>query len=93
MTNSLNNFPRTIVVKVDVSSSNVANIIFQALQPEIKAVHNSESVHINVKDSIITLHFIAKRTATLRALINSYLRWIIMIRNIITGLKLSAQPS
>lgn len=59
-----------------------ADIVSQALTPEtLSSQEFGSSVEITVDNEIITIHCYSKRTTTLRALVNSYLRWIIMLKN------------
>jgi tRNA threonylcarbamoyladenosine modification (KEOPS) complex Pcc1 subunit len=37
---------------------------------------------MNVADNLVTLCFSARSTATMRALLNSYLRWVMMIEEV-----------
>ena len=79
---------RRITITVHMPSSEVANLISQALQPETAVSRASGSrVQIRVQDNLLSLGFYAQSTATIRALINSYLRWIMMIHEAITAVK------
>jgi len=65
-------------------SSKIANIVFQALRPEAHISQKSGAkVQIEVEDSVLILSFEAQNTSRLRAIINSYLRWVITIINTI----------
>ncbi len=76
------------MITVRIPSSEVANLISRALQPEIAVSQASGScVQIHVQDNLLSLEFYAQSTATIRALINSYLRWITMIQEAITAVK------
>jgi tRNA threonylcarbamoyladenosine modification (KEOPS) complex Pcc1 subunit len=66
-------------------STELANLTSKALQPETAVSQASgSSVQIRTKDDLLSLEFYAQSTATSRALINSYLRWITMIREAIS---------
>lgn len=63
-------------IEIRMLSENLAKAIYQALKPECNA-----KAQIIVEFNIITLNFKANTLAMLRALTNSYLRWIITITN------------
>jgi len=52
-----------------------AELIGQALMPEGAREIPRTNVEINVKDGEVTMDFEAKDTNSLRAAVNSYLRW------------------
>lgn len=64
--------------EINLPSSNLARTIYCSLKPELDA-----KTQITVEDNVITLSFKANTIATLRALTNSYLRWISTIRKTI----------
>lgn len=69
-------------IQIETSSVKLARTIYQALKPELHASNSLGSrVEIQVKENSITFHFEARSTAVLRALINSYLRWFIALKN------------
>ena len=58
----------------------LAAVVSQAFQPEVSVSQASgSSVQITVAENLLTLCFETQSTATMRALINSYLRWVKMI--------------
>ena len=66
------------IIKLDMCSRKFANTLFQALIPETNIPQKSETkIQIIAEDSILILRFEAKNTSRLRAIINSYLRWVI----------------
>lgn len=67
-------------------SPELANVIYKALQPEIAVSRAFGSkVQIGTKDNLLSLGFYSPSTATIRALINSYLRWITMIKEAVSA--------
>lgn len=71
---------RRITITLNLPSPALAAIVFKALHPEVSASGGSgSSVQIHVAENLVTLCFSARSTATMRALINSYLRWVMMI--------------
>jgi tRNA threonylcarbamoyladenosine modification (KEOPS) complex Pcc1 subunit len=62
----------------------LADTVFQALRPEIN-VSQKAGVEgsITIKESVLTLCFETQSIARMRAVINSYLRWIVTIINTI----------
>lgn len=69
-----------------MASSDLANLVYQALKPEVKVTWSKSRVQIKTEKNILVLYFSSYTISTLRALLNSYLRWIIMIENMITVL-------
>jgi len=64
----------------------LANVVYKALQPELAVSRAFGSkVQISAKDNLLSLGFHAQSTATIRALINSYLRWIMMIKEALSA--------
>ena len=63
-------------IKINLSSKELAGTIHQALKPE-----SDTRVKITVDGSTLTIDFETETLAALRALTNSYLRWIIAAKN------------
>lgn len=63
-------------IKINLSSEELAETINQALIPE-----SDTRVKITVDGSTLTVDFEIETLAALRALTNSYLRWIIAAKN------------
>jgi tRNA threonylcarbamoyladenosine modification (KEOPS) complex Pcc1 subunit len=85
-----NNTPtHSAIIQLHNSSSKIAQTIHQALIPEI-ATSNLGDVHVTVQkmDNLLLFHFNSKNSATLRALINSYLRWVITLNKSMNVLNL-----
>ena len=65
------------IIKISFSSPSVVNLFFDALLPEVKT---SELVRTKVslykETSNLFLKIEAKDTVALRAILNSYLRWV-----------------
>jgi len=75
------------VVSVDLPSSDVAGIIFRSLEPETRVSAGWRSkVWIDVTGRDLVLRFEADDTSTLRAVLNSYLRWVAMLLRTLTCL-------
>ena len=71
---------RTIEVYFEVPTTNIAKTIVEVLKPETATSHAFGShVHINNTKNKLQLRFQTDRTSTIRAIINSYLRWMRMI--------------
>lgn len=71
-------------ITIDVRSLKFADTIFKALKPETNVVNNKRhKIQIDCKEEVLTLIFEAISISKLRALINSYLRWVITTRNTI----------
>ena len=80
---------RKVILKLEMPTQKVANIVVKALQPEITASQPLNSnVQIKVTGKFIQLSFTTNRTSTMRAYVNSYLRWIKMVTNSLKTLDL-----
>ena len=75
-----------VVIALDMSFPELAETILEVLRPELKVSWAKSRAQISVEETVLTLSFTAKNTSTLRTLINSYLRWIIMIKEVIAVL-------
>ncbi|MCD7781932.1 MAG: hypothetical protein LUG89_04500 [Methanosphaera sp.] len=76
MTNSILKNIETIF-EVELDDSKDAQIIYNSLKPEVEFSHNDRSTSsINVIDNRIVITIYSKDTVSLRASINSYIRWI-----------------
>jgi len=70
------------VVRLKFQSKKQLDIVLKALKPEAEKPLTSRSrVHIKGEDGVLTLTFEARDTSALRAVTNSYLRWIALIND------------
>lgn len=70
-------------LRIKYPSEREAEIIYKAIQPETRVVLRYRTkVNVSRSGEQITLTFEAKDTIALRASINSYLSWIISLKNI-----------
>jgi len=68
------------IVRLSFPSEKYSKIVVRALGPETKTTPaRRSSVRIEEKGRILILNFEAKDTTALRASINSYLRWIVLV--------------
>ena len=69
------------IIQINTSSDKIAKTIHRSLIPEIQT-SNLKELRVQVKriENLLIFHFNSKNTATLRALINSYLRWVITLK-------------
>ncbi len=69
------------IIQINTSSDKIAKTIHRSLIPEIQ-MSNFKALHVQVKriENLLIFHFNSKNTSTLRALINSYLRWVITLK-------------
>jgi KEOPS complex subunit Pcc1 len=66
-----------IQLEVELDSRKEAEIIYEALKPEIKFSHSSRTRSwMKIKDKKLILEVQARDSTSLRASVNSYLRWI-----------------
>lgn len=71
---------RRIIITLNMHSPALAAVVSKAFQPEVSVSRASgSSVQITVAENLLTMCFETQSTATMRALINSYLRWVKMI--------------
>jgi KEOPS complex subunit Pcc1 len=72
------------VIQLELPSENFAAIVMRALQPETKRRITSRSrVALQYKGSRLIIKAEANDTSALRASLNSYLRWIGLVRDTI----------
>lgn len=68
------------VVSVDLPSSDVAGVVFRSLEPETRvSVGWRSRVRVGVRGRVLVLRFEADDASALRAVLNSYLRWVAML--------------
>ena len=80
MNNTSKTKDQIAIIQIESSSDKIAKTIHQALIPEIHT-SNLKELHVKVQriENLLIFHFKSNNTATLRALTNSYLRWIITL--------------
>lgn len=75
VSNILNSIETNFVIEFD--SKNDAQIIYNSILPEIEAEKNDRSKsNIELDDEKITINITSYDVVSLRASINSYIRWI-----------------
>lgn len=75
----LNNekFSISSILVIETENEELTNTLYRILLPEVKTTKSkSTKVSIKRKDKNLYLYVEAKTTAGLRAILNSYLRWI-----------------
>lgn len=66
-----------IQLEVELDTKKEAEILYGALKPEIKSSNSSRTTSwVKIKDKTVTLEVQARDSTSLRASVNSYLRWI-----------------
>ncbi|MEE8569538.1 hypothetical protein DRO61_04805 [Candidatus Bathyarchaeota archaeon] len=71
---------RRIIITLNMRSPELATVVSKSFQPEAStSLTSGSSVQISVAENRLTLSFHAQSTGMMRALINSYLRWVMMI--------------
>ena len=73
---------RNAIINIAMSSDKLAEMVFRALNPEVDA-----RVQIAINDNVVTLYINTKTTAMMRAVANSYLRWIALINQVSTSVR------
>jgi tRNA threonylcarbamoyladenosine modification (KEOPS) complex Pcc1 subunit len=70
------------VVRLRFRSKEHLDIVLKALKPEAeKPLTSRLRVYIRGKNRVLTLFFEARDTSALRAVTNSYLRWVVLIND------------
>lgn len=70
--------------QIEFEDFNQANIILKALKPEINSSPSQRAtVEINLKNKILDVSIKASDATSLRAAVNSYLRWIMLSLDVI----------
>lgn len=76
------------VIRLKFASEKDLDIVSKALLPEtVKSTTSRSNVKIGSASGVLTLEFEAKDTSTLRAAINSYLHWILLVSNTLLRLE------
>jgi len=76
------------VIRLKLQSEDHLSVALKAIKPETEKPLNSRSrVNIRGKGKVLTLIFEAQDTSALRALTNSYLRWIALVNDIWSVMK------
>ncbi len=71
------------VVRLELPSERESRIVYGALKPETESPPSPRSrVYIELDGRTLTLKFEATDTTALRAALNSYLRWIMLVDNL-----------
>jgi tRNA threonylcarbamoyladenosine modification (KEOPS) complex Pcc1 subunit len=70
------------VIRLSFQSKNHLDVVLRALKPETEKPLTSRSrVQLGGEGKVLTLVFEARDTSALRAVINSYLRWIALVND------------
>ncbi len=73
---------RNAVVRLELPSEKLVQIILKALLPETKKPATSRSkVLVEGRGKELTLRVEAQDTSALRATLNSYLRWVALVKD------------
>ena len=70
-------------IEIEFASSREAEAISSALLPEVKDSKTRRSdMEVEIEGKVLILKISAKDTTALRAITNSYLRWIVTLKQI-----------
>ncbi len=73
---------RTVVIRLELPSQRFLKILLKALSPETKKPVTSRSkVSIEGEKKTLVIRIEAKDTSALRATMNSYLRWVTLVKD------------
>jgi tRNA threonylcarbamoyladenosine modification (KEOPS) complex Pcc1 subunit len=76
------------IVRLKLPSEKQLEIVFKALEPEVKKPATMRSrTTLKKDDELLVLNVEAKDTVALRAALNAYLRWINSILNVLEVLE------
>lgn len=71
-------------LQMEFESSEDAEVILKSIEPEINTSPSDKSfTRVDLKNNILTIEIDANDTTTLRAALNSYLRWITLSYDIL----------
>lgn len=69
-------------IRIELSSEKLLRVLLKALLPETKKPTTSRSkVSVEGKGRKLTIRIEAKDTSALRATLNSYLRWVALVKD------------
>ena len=72
------------IIRLNFSSEKQLKVVLEALKPETKTPPTRRSkVQMKGEGNSLTLNFRARDTSALRAAVNSYLRWILLTKNVL----------
>jgi len=75
------------VVRLEFSSKEYLEIVYRALVPEAaKPATTRSEAQLKIENGFLVLVVEAKDTVALRAALNAYLRWIMVLRNVLSVL-------
>jgi len=76
-----------IIIRLDFPSEERLKIVLDALKPETRTPPSPRSrVKADGTDNTLVLNFEATDTSALRAAVNSYLRWVSLVKNMCSAL-------
>jgi tRNA threonylcarbamoyladenosine modification (KEOPS) complex Pcc1 subunit len=76
------------VIRIKFASEKNSAVVLKALSPEAaKAATLRSRVKISDAGSVLILEFEAKDTSALRAIVNSYLHWILLVSDTFSRLE------
>jgi KEOPS complex subunit Pcc1 len=71
-------------LRIEFESSGDAEVVLKSIEPEINTSPSDKSfTQVDLKNNILTIEIDADDTTTLRAALNSYLRWITLSHDIL----------
>lgn len=76
------------IIRLKFASKRDLDVVLKALTPETAKPTTSRShVSISGADRVLTLEFEATDTSALRAIVNSYLHWVMLVSDTFSRLK------
>lgn len=72
------------IIRLSFSSEKQLKVVLEALKPETTSPSTRRSkVQMKGEGNSLTLNFKARDTSALRAVVNSYLRWILLTKTVL----------
>jgi len=75
-------------IRLKFASKKNLDVVLKALAPEAaKSTTSRSRVKIGSADGVLTLEFEARDTSALRAIVNSYLHWVLLVMDTFSRLE------
>jgi tRNA threonylcarbamoyladenosine modification (KEOPS) complex Pcc1 subunit len=75
------------VIRLRFATERNLDVVMTALSPETKSASSRSRVRIDSTDGVLTLKFRASDTSALRAVVNSYLHWVLLVSDTFSRLE------
>lgn len=72
-------------VRIAYDSEDIAQVVYSALEPEINLEFTKSLCNINIRGNELLMRVRAHDISSVRATLNSYLRWMACAENVYNG--------